>query len=343
MRLSRHQALLLALGGLLPLLAGLSLATGAGEYGATEVAGFMLGDPRLLADDKLAMIVHQLRLPRTLAALLVGASLAMAASLLQSATRNPLAEPGLLGVNAGAVFGLVVGLTWFGVESTAGYLLWAGLGALLGNLVVLGLGLMLGQAGPLKLILAGVALGSVFGGLSNYLLLANRMVLEQFRFWNLGSLAAVELSALHRVLPLVLAALALALLLCRRLTLMQLGDGQARALGVGTGRVRLGVLLAATLFTASAIALAGPIGFIGFLAAYCARRIEPVVLARQLLFSALCGSLLLLLADILARRLLQPFELPVGTILALFGAPMLIVVVLRGDFRSLLAVQGGGR
>jgi len=269
----------------------------------------------------------------------VGASLAIAASLLQSATRNPLAEPGLLGVNAGAVLGLVIGLIYFGVESTQGYLLWSGLGALLGNLVVLGVGLMLGQASPLKLILAGVALGAIFGGLANYLLLSTRVALEQFRFWNLGSLSASRLDALATVAPLAVLGLILAALLCRQLTLMQMGDSQARALGIHTSWVRLGVLAASTLLTACAISLAGPVGFVGFLAAYCARLLEPVALLRQLLFSTLFGMLFLLAADVLARWLLQPYELPVGTLLAALGAPALIAIVLRGGFRSLLTVR----
>jgi len=335
---SQRFALLCAAGLVLLLLAA-SLSTGAGVYGAGEVFGYLLGQPERLADDKLAMVVDSLRLPRTLGALVVGGSLAIAASLLQSATRNPLAEPGLLGVNAGAVLGLVVGLIYFGVESTQGYLLWSGAGALAGNLVVLGIGLLLGQASPLKLILAGVALGAVFGGLSNYLLLSTRVALEQFRFWNLGSLSATSLHAVLVVAPFAAAGLALATLLCRQLTLMQMGDSQARALGISTTRVRLGVLLASTLLTACAISLAGPIGFLGFLAAYCARLLEPVALLRQLLFSTLFGMLLLLAADVLARWLIQPFELPVGTLLAALGAPALIAIVLRGGFRSLLSVR----
>mgnify|MGYP000588368552 CR=1 FL=1 len=228
----RYQAQLFWLGVLLLLLLiSLSLATGAGVYGGREVAGFLLGDPALVADEKLAMIVHTLRLPRTLAALVVGVCLALAASMLQSATRNPLAEPGLLGVNAGAVFALVIGLTYFGVESAYGYLLWSGMGALLGNLIVLGLGLMVGRSNPLKLILVGVALSATFGGLSNFLLLSNRVVLEQFRFWNLGSLAASSLESVLTVTPFALAALLLTLALCRQLTLMQMGDNQALALG----------------------------------------------------------------------------------------------------------------
>jgi len=334
-----QKATLAAGSGLLLVLLALSLATGAGVYGAESVLGYLLGAPEYVADDKLAMVVDTLRLPRTFAALVVGASLAIAASLLQSATRNPLAEPGLLGVNAGAVLGLVIGLIYFGVESTQGYLLWSGLGALLGNLVVLGIGLMLGQASPLKLILAGVALGAIFGGLANYLLLSTRVALEQFRFWNLGSLSASRLDALATVAPLAVLGLILAALLCRQLTLMQMGDSQARALGIHTSWVRLGVLAASTLLTACAISLAGPVGFVGFLAAYCARLLEPVALLRQLLFSTLFGMLFLLAADVLARWLVQPYELPVGTLLAALGAPALIAIVLRGGFRSLLTVR----
>ncbi|SDS97009.1 iron complex transport system permease protein [Halopseudomonas litoralis] len=336
---AQQWAVLASGAALLTVLLMLSLATGAGVYGASEVLGYFRGDAALLADDKLAMIINTLRLPRTLAALVVGASLAIAASLLQSATRNPLAEPGLLGVNAGAVMGLVVGLIYFGIESTQGYLLWSSAGALLGNLIVLGIGLMLGQASPLKLILAGVALSAVFGGLSNYLLLANQTALEQFRFWNLGSLSASELDAVRLITPVVLVALALAVMLCRQLTLMQMGDAQAKSLGIHTTRVRIGVLVASTLFTACAISLAGPIGFVGFLAAYCARLVEPVKLMPQMLFSALFGMLFLLAADILARWAIQPFEMPVGTLLAVIGAPALIAIVLRGGFRSLLTVK----
>ncbi|WP_028237937.1 FecCD family ABC transporter permease [Stutzerimonas azotifigens] len=331
---------LAAVGGLVLLaLLAVSMSTGAGHYGAADVLGYLLQRPAQLADDKLAMVVDSLRLPRTLAALLVGGSLAVAASLLQSATRNPLAEPGLLGINYGAVLGLVIGLIWFGVESTRGYLLWSGAGALLGNLAVLTIGVMFGQASPLKLVLAGVALSAVFGGLANFLLLSNRVALEQFRYWNLGALAGVDLGGLATVAPVALVGLALAAILCRQLTLMQMGDAQARALGIHTNRVRVGVLVASTLLTACAISIAGPIGFLGFLAAYCARAIEPVALLRQMLFSILFGMLFLLAADILARWLLQPFELPVGTLLAVLGAPALILIVLRGGFRSMLVAR----
>lgn len=334
-----QQLVLLGSGALLLGFLVLSMSIGAGVYGATDVFGYLTGESAAVADEKLAMVVDSLRLPRTLAALMVGASLAVAASLLQSATRNPLAEPGLLGVNAGAVLGLVIGLIFYNVESTRGYLLWSGAGALLGNLVVLGIGLMLGQASPLRLILAGVALAAIFGGLANFMLLRTRVALDQFRYWNLGSLSASRFDALGIILPVAVIGLVLAALLCRQLTLMQMGDSQAKALGIHITWVRLGVLVASTLLTACAISIAGPIGFVGFLAAYCARLIEPVRLFRQLVFSTLFGMLFLLAADVLARWLLQPYELPVGTLLAAIGAPALIIIVLRGGFRSLLTVR----
>ena len=318
-------------------LALLSLSVGAGDYGLPKVIGYYFHT--LSPDPHMTMVMDTLRLPRTLCAVMVGVCLSLAASLLQSATRNPLAEPGLLGVNAGAVLGLVIGLTYFNVESAHGYLIWSGMGAFTGNIVVLVVGQLMGKSSPLKLILVGVALTATFGGLSNYVLLSNQVVLDQFRFWNLGSLAAADMSAMAIILPFMLAAVVVTVLLARQLTMMQLGEEQARALGINTHWVRIGVLLAATVFTACAISVAGPIGFVGFLAAYCARMVEPVRLSLQIIFSSVFGTIFLLVADILARYLIQPFEMPNGVILALIGAPVLIAVVHRGGFRALLAVK----
>nr|WP_282560214.1 iron ABC transporter permease [Motilimonas cestriensis] len=320
------------------MLAATSVSVGAGQYGFTDAFKYLVLGERS-QDQQLAMVMDTLRLPRTLCAVIVGVSLSLAASLLQSATRNPLAEPGLLGVNAGAVLGLVTGLTYFGVESAHGYLVWSGVGAFVGNGVVLLIGHLLGNSSPLKLILVGVALSATFGGLSNYILLSNNVVLDQFRFWNLGSLAAADMQAMLMIMPFMLVAMVITIILARKLTLMQLGEHQAKSLGIDTGWVRIGVLIASTIFTACAISVAGPISFVGFLAAYCARMVEPVTLSKQVMFSALFGITFLFIADILARWLIQPFEMPNGVILALIGAPVLIAVVHRGGFRSLLAVK----
>jgi len=317
----------------------LSLSVGAGVYGLQDTFSYFFGAQPLIVNEHLAMVIDTLRIPRTVCAVVVGVSLALAASLLQSATRNPLAEPGLLGVNAGAVLGLIIGLTYFNVESTHGYLIWSGVGALIGNALVLGIAQIVGNARPLKLILVGVALSATFGGIANYLLLSNNVVLDQFRFWNLGSLAAADMDAILITLPFIVVAILLTLFLASQLTLMQLGEAQAKSLGINTHWVRLGVLTASTLFTACAISVAGPISFVGFLAAYCARMVEPVALLTQVIFSALFGVIFLSSADILARWLIQPFEMPNGVILSLIGAPVLIAVVYRGGFRSMLSVK----
>lgn len=315
----------------------LSLSVGAGEYGAADALAYYFS--AINPSEHMIMVMDTLRLPRTLCALMVGVSLSLAASLLQSATRNPLAEPGLLGVNAGAVLGLVTGLTYFGVESAQGYLVWSGLGALTGNIVVLLVGHVMGKSSPLKLILVGVAMNATFGGISSFILLSHQVVLDQFRFWNLGSLAAADMASMAMVSPFMLAAVVLTFLLARQLTMMQLGEQQARSLGINTHWVRIGVLLASTLFTACAISVAGPISFVGFLAAYCARMVEPVRLSLQVVFSALFGVCFIMAADILARWMIQPYEMPNGVLLAMIGAPVLIGVVRRGGFRSLLAVK----
>jgi len=318
----------------------ISMSVGAGEYGAADAFAYYFSaitpSSSMHPSEHMTMVMDTLRFPRTLCALLVGISLSLAASLLQSATRNPLAEPGLLGVNAGAVLGLVTGLTYFGVESALGYLVWSGLGALGGNVVVLLVSQVVGKSSPLKLILVGVAMNATFGGLSNYLLLSNQVMLDQFRFWNLGSLAAADMTAMMLISPLMLAAIALTFLLARQLTMMQLGEQQAQSLGINTYWVRVGVLVASTL---CAISVAGPISFVGFLAAYCARMVEPVRLSLQVIFSALFGICFILIADILARWMIQPYEMPSGVLLAMIGAPVLIGVVRRGGFRSLLAVK----
>lgn len=317
----------------------LSMSVGAGAYGMQDFVSYLFHNPIQRADEQLVMIIETLRLPRTAAACMVGICLALAASLLQSATRNPLAEPGLLGVNAGAVLGLVIGLSFFGVESTYGYLIWSGTGALFGNTVVLLIAHMMGQASPLKLILAGVALNASLGGIANYILLSKKVALEQFRFWNLGSLSASEMSAVLLLLPFALTSVVITFLLARQLTLMQLGDLQAKSLGISTQKVRFGVLIAASIFTASAISVAGPISFVGLLAAYCARMVEPINLSRQVIFSGSFGVVFLLISDVIARWIIQPYEMPNGVILAMVGAPLLIWVVLQGGFRSMLVAR----
>lgn len=260
----------------------------------------------------------ELRVPRTLAALLVGAALGAAGLLMQTATRNPLAEPGLLGVNAGAALGVVCGIVLTGAGTGPQYMLWAGAGALLGNACVMAIAR--GRS-PLKLVLAGVALGASFYGASSALLLSQPSGYDQYRFWVLGSLAGADMAtAAWSVWP-VAASLLLAWLLARPLSTLLLGDDSARALGYSPALLRVGVGAVTTVLTGCAVALAGPVAFIGLLAPHLSKGRD---LAARLLASIWIGAALVLLADVAARLAAQPYETPLSAVTALLGAPLLI-------------------
>jgi len=302
-----------------------SMTSGAGAPGAAELLSMAAGSDA-------EMVFLELRLPRTVAALLVGSALGAAGMLMQAVTRNPLAEPGLLGVNAGAALGVIAGIAFAGATAGAGYLLWAVLGALAGNASVLAVAHAgRGRTGPLRLILAGIALGATFHGASSAILLSEPSGYDQYRFWVLGSLAgATQATALWAAGPILLGLLA-SLLVARPLSALLLGDDSARALGHHPALLRLIVALIATVLTGSAVALAGPIAFLGLLAPHLARGLNATGLAHQLAWSAVLGAALLLLADLGARLIAQPFETPVSVVTALLGAPLLVWLARRGS------------
>ncbi|SMC25905.1 iron complex transport system permease protein [Andreprevotia lacus DSM 23236] len=322
---------------MLALLMLASLLLGAGEIGPADSLRYLLGlaAPAQLPQD-MAMVMWQMRLPRMLAAVLVGGALGMAGMLLQTVTRNPLAEPGLLGVNAGAALGVVIGIACAGADVGAGYLLWALLGATLGNGCVL-LATRLDQYvdAPLRLVLAGAALSATFHGLTSSILLAQQSGYDQYRFWIMGSLSGISPAALGWVAPAIVTGAALALLLSRALAALQLGDDSACALGHRPALVRTGIACAATLLTGSAVALAGPIAFLGLLAPFLARQCKCTTPAARLLLAALFGMALLLAADIAARLLARPFETPASVVTALLGAPLLVWIARRSSREGL--------
>ena len=267
---------------LLFILLSLSLATGAGVYGAREVLGYLMGDARWAGDEKLAMVLNTLRIPRTLCAMVVGASLSLAASLLQSATRNPLADPGILGVNAGASFAIVLGAALFGLSSPQEQLMMAFCGALAASLVVAFTGSQGGgQLSPVRLTLAGVALGAVLEGLSTGIALLNPDVYDQLRFWQAGSLDIRTLDTLKVVMIPVIIAAAVALFLSRALNSLSLGSDTATALGNRVARTQLTGLLTITVLCGSATAVVGPIAFIGLMMPHMARwLVGPIIAGR---------------------------------------------------------------
>ncbi|MFJ6619123.1 Fe(3+)-hydroxamate ABC transporter permease FhuB [Kitasatospora sp. NPDC091335] len=323
---------------LLIALAALSLSVGAGEVGPGRVLDYLLNHDGARADSRLALVVGDLRMPRTVTALLVGAALGVAGAQLQSVTRNPLAETGLLGVNAGASLGVVVGIALLGVQTSFGYLAFAFGGAVLASTVVLLVASTRGGGSPMRLVLAGSAVAAIFRGLTDVLIVNSPEAYERYRVWVLGSLAGVEgWTTLRQLAPVLGAGFLLAALTTRPLTALALGDDLARGLGHRPGATRAAVAFAVTLLTASAVALAGPVAFLGLLSGFLARTIAGPRVGRLTLLAALFGAAVLTGADVLARVVARPFEAPVSVIVALIGAPALIAIV-RSKRSAALAI-----
>ncbi|HCB1200640.1 Fe(3+)-siderophore ABC transporter permease [Klebsiella pneumoniae] len=274
-------------------------------------------------------IVLDARLPRTLAGLLAGVALGLAGALMQTLTRNPLADPGLLGVNSGASFAIVLGAALFGITSPHEQLLLAFCGALCASLLVAFTGSQGGgQLSPVRLTLAGVALAAVLEGLSNGIALLNPDVYDQLRFWQAGSLDIRTLQTLKIVLlPVVVAGIA-ALLLSRALNSLSLGNDTATALGSRVARTQLIGLIVITVLCGSATAVVGPIAFIGLMMPHMARWLVGADHRWSLPVTLLATPALLLFADVIGR-LLVPGELRVSVVSAFLGAPVLIWLVRR--------------
>ncbi|MGW7557376.1 FecCD family ABC transporter permease, partial [Streptomyces rimosus] len=260
-----------ALTALLAALTVLSLLIGTGSSPVARAWDFLMGDPSARADAQLRLAVLDVRLPRTLAAVLVGVSLGAAGCLLQAVTRNPLAETGLLGVNSGAALGVVIGLTYFGVRSSYALLGWALAGGMAASAVVLLLAASgRAAASPLRLVLAGSALGATFHGMTSYVLLSTQSTFDTFRYWTIGSLAGLKTSDTYPLIPLIVIGLLVAFGSARPLAALALGDDGARALGHRPGLIRVVVAGAVTLLAGSAVAIAGPIALHRLLAAQAA-------------------------------------------------------------------------
>lgn len=283
-------------------------------------------------------IVLDARLPRTLAGLLAGGALGLAGALMQTLTRNPLADPGLLGVNAGASFAIVLGAALFGYSSAQEQLAMAFAGALVASLIVAFTGSQGGgQLSPVRLTLAGVALAAVLEGLTSgiallnpdvYDQMLNPDVYDQLRFWQAGSLDIRNLHTLKVVLIPVLIAGATALLLSRALNSLSLGSDTATALGSRVARTQLIGLLAITVLCGSATAIVGPIAFIGLMMPHMARWLVGADHRWSLPVTLLATPALLLFADIIGR-VIVPGELRVSVVSAFIGAPVLIFLVRR--------------
>lgn len=275
-------------------------------------------------------VVRDLRIPRTLLGLAGGAALGLVGVLLQGFTRNPVADPSLIGINAGASLLLVVGITVLGVDDAAGYVWFAFLGAGVAAAVVYGAA-SLGWEGatPVKLALIGAALTASATSATTLVLLSDRRALQEFRFWQVGSLVGRDAETLVRLAPFLVVGAVLALVAGRTLNLLALGDDLARGLGQNVAAGRLTVVAAIILLSGAATALVGPIAFVGLVVPHVARAIVGTDHRWILPYSALLGALLLVGADVIGRLVVRPSELEAGIVVAFLGAPVMIWLIRR--------------
>ncbi|MFP1624587.1 FecCD family ABC transporter permease [Streptomyces sp. 5K101] len=277
-----------------------------------------------------SVIIHEYRIPRTVLGLLVGVALGLSGALMQSLTRNPLADPGLLGVSLGASTGVVVAIAFFGVGTALGYVWFAFLGAAAASVLVY----VLGSSGrtlatPDRLVVAGAAVTAVLFAFSSAVLLLNPRAFDQFRFWTVGSLAGRNTDIVLIALPFVAVGLLLALGLAPSLNALAMGDEAGRALGVNVGRTRVLGAVAVMLLCGAATAAAGPIAFVGLVVPHVARFVVGPDQRWVLAYSMLFAPVLLIGADVLGRVLGSPGEIQVGIVTAFLGAPLFIALCRR--------------
>ncbi len=277
-----------------------------------------------------AVVIHDLRIPRTLLGLLVGAALGIAGALMQALTRNPLADPGLLGVNAGAAAAVVTAMAVLGAVEPMGYVWFAFLGAGLASVVVYGLGAS-GRSGatPVRLALAGTAVTATLMAYVWGITLLRPEVFDQYRFWQVGSLAGHDAALVGQIAPFIVVGLVLALALARPLNALALGDDAGRALGAHIGRTRALGALAVTVLCGAATAAVGPIAFVGLAVPHMARTIVGPDQRWVLPYSLVLAPILLLGADVLGRIVDRPAEVQVAVVTAFLGAPVFIARVSR--------------
>ncbi|MYY07932.1 iron chelate uptake ABC transporter family permease subunit [Streptomyces sp. SID4919] len=282
-----------------------------------------------------AFVVRRLRVPRTVIGLLAGAALGLAGALMQGLTRNPLADPGLLGVNNGASAAVVVAIAFLGVGSPLGYVWFAFLGAALAYAVVYLLGSSGRSAGPDRMVLAGAAINATLIAFVSAVVLHDIRAFDEFRFWAVGSLAGRDMEVVRQVGPLILAGVVTALFLARPLNALALGEETGRALGAHTERTRLAGTVAVALLCGGATAAAGPIAFIGLAVPHLVRMVTGPDQRWVMAYSLLLAPVLLLGADVVGRFLAAPGELETGIVTAFLGAPLFIALSRRRRIAAL--------
>ncbi|MEC1177928.1 iron ABC transporter permease [Metasolibacillus meyeri] len=282
-----------------------------------------------------ANVVRQ-RIVRTIFSLMCGAALGVSGALMQSVTRNPIADPSILGVNMGASLFVVCGIAFLNISSANQYIWLAIAGAMITAIFVFGIGSM-GASGatPLKLVLAGAATSAILSSLVVAVMIPRTNVMDQFRFWQVGSVGAGNWDAIQLFIPFIVVGILIALFTAPALNALALGDEVATGLGVRTGTLRMFAALGGVLLCGAATALAGPIGFIGLLATHVVRLVIGPDVRFIIPLSALTGAIILTFSDVCGRLLGSPSELEVGILTAFIGAPILILITMKAKMRAL--------
>ncbi|MEV5549512.1 iron ABC transporter permease [Streptomyces sp. NPDC052309] len=304
----------------------LSLAVGARPIAPSAVFDALLHG----GHGEAAEVVREMRLPRTLVGVLVGAGLALAGTVLQGITRNPVADPGILGVSQGASVGVVLAIAFAGVHTLTGYVWFAFAGAALASVAVYAVAAGgRGGATPVKLALGGAAINALLVAVVTAVLTTKAAALDEFRFWQIGSLSGRDAQVVGQVWPFLLVGLVLVLSVARGLDALALGDDVARGLGQRVAVVRIVGGLGATVLTGVGVAAAGPVAFVGLAVPHIARAIVGGDHRWVLPLAALIGPVMLLVSDVAGRIVFPPGEVPAGVTTALIGVPFLVLLVRR--------------
>ncbi|WP_030767575.1 MULTISPECIES: FecCD family ABC transporter permease [unclassified Streptomyces] len=313
-----------------------SLAVGARALTPAEVWRGLSAAPD--PDQRLTeirLIVRTVRVPRTVLALVAGVALGVGGALIQGYTRNPIADTGLLGVNSGASFAVVLVIALFGFADPFQYVWFAFLGAAVAGVVVFGLASIgRGAGNPLTLALAGQGVTVFLAAMTTAVALSDKASLNALRFWNAGSVAGVGFDVIWPVIAFIAVGLVLALITLPALNLLNLGDDVARGLGVNIVWSRTVGIAAITLLAGAATAACGPIAFLGLMVAHLARHLTGPDYRWLVPYAGLLGAIVLLVCDIAGRLVVRPGELDAGVVVALLGAPFFAALVWRGKFKS---------
>ncbi|MEM8859270.1 MAG: iron ABC transporter permease [Chloroflexota bacterium] len=312
------------LAGVAILVLGLAVSI---TLGAAEIEVRTVFESIFQYDDTLFdhLIIRTVRLPRIVAGVIIGAALSVAGAIMQGLTSNPLAAPGILGINAGAAFAVVMGVYFLGSPSLLTYAFLAIFGAAAAAIIVYTLGSVgRGGATPVKLTLAGVIFSAFTAAFTTAILVLDRQTFDQIRFWTVGSIAGRDWELLAWMTPFIVVGIIGAMLMSRQITTISLGQDIAQGLGQNTTRVRAISAIMVILLAGASVGIAGPVGFVGLVIPHVVRAICGVDYRWIIPYSAVAGGLLIVIADSVGRIILRPQEVPIGVMLAFVGAPFFI-------------------